>query len=434
LELPLPGALRALRGKDRRPETLPETTEVVVGGAQWYVCAMNKSETRVTVTGATGFIALHCVQQLLEEGYRVRGTLRRLSKEPAVRAALVLRVASPVPAAPQKNADELVRPHAHHDDGIVPGTMGRLSDGRADVLPHARGTKVRAHSESRMRPSALPCSLALCAALSCVLPVYGCGDDDASDAGPATGKACEPLTAGAPKPITLDVLIAAGKDADDVVYAVDEHGGELRVFVSESGRLERRRVLGSGSGKQGDLAFYQLEVEGDPDFGLYIEAPAGGDAVMTKTEAGDRKLEPDASVTGETLDPVTESELDALELTNLPDEVTVEYFAKLEDGRRVVVTRPTDDWTYDDFRVFVGEVDDVQEREVKSVTRARDGGSTTIELTLDGKPATLSFPIAFVDGGLEPGPATLELGGDTLDLELLDMESSALGDLAFFCR
>ena len=48
--------------------------------------------------------------------------------------------------------------------------------------------------------------------------------------------------------------------------------------------------------------------------------------------------------------------------------------------------------------------------------------------------ATLSFPVMSVDGMFEPGPATLELGGDTLDVKLLDAELDALGDLAFFCR
>ncbi len=41
---------------------------------------------QVLVTGAYGFIASHCILQLLEQGYRVRGTLRRLEEhEPAVR-------------------------------------------------------------------------------------------------------------------------------------------------------------------------------------------------------------------------------------------------------------------------------------------------------------------------------------------------------------
>jgi len=51
---------------------------------------MTEDAPLVTVTGASGFIALHCVRELLREGYRVRGTLRSLDKEPPVRAALAL--------------------------------------------------------------------------------------------------------------------------------------------------------------------------------------------------------------------------------------------------------------------------------------------------------------------------------------------------------
>lgn len=109
---------------------------------------MTETNTLVTVTGASGFIALHCVRELLQEGYRVRGTLKSLDKEPAVRAALaldeqaasrlsfvaanlleddgwpaavqgaryVLHVASPFPSvAPE-----------HEDDLIVPAREGTL--------------------------------------------------------------------------------------------------------------------------------------------------------------------------------------------------------------------------------------------------------------------------------------------------------------------
>lgn len=42
----------------------------------------------VLVTGGSGFIAGHTILQLLEQGYRVRTTVRSLAKEPAVRAVL----------------------------------------------------------------------------------------------------------------------------------------------------------------------------------------------------------------------------------------------------------------------------------------------------------------------------------------------------------
>lgn len=96
----------------------------------------------VLVTGASGFIAMHCILQLLEGGYRVRGTLRTMARSEGIRAALakrvdvgdrldfvsgdlskddgwdeavkgcdaVLHVASPLPRTPPKHEDELIVP------------------------------------------------------------------------------------------------------------------------------------------------------------------------------------------------------------------------------------------------------------------------------------------------------------------------------------
>src|SRR5262245_57606386 len=103
--------------------------------------ASNDSNTLVAVSGASGFIALHCVRELLERGFRVRGTVRSLGSEGKLRKALlplepgdrlsfveadltsdrgwdaalagatyVLHVASPLPKAPPKDDDELIRP------------------------------------------------------------------------------------------------------------------------------------------------------------------------------------------------------------------------------------------------------------------------------------------------------------------------------------
>jgi nucleoside-diphosphate-sugar epimerase len=97
----------------------------------------------ILVTGGSGFIGSHCILQLLDEGHRVRTTVRSLKREADVRAMLkeggadpgdrlsfiaadlekdagwpeavagceyVLHVASPFPANVPKNEDELIVP------------------------------------------------------------------------------------------------------------------------------------------------------------------------------------------------------------------------------------------------------------------------------------------------------------------------------------
>lgn len=43
----------------------------------------------VLVTGASGYVAGHCIIQLLDRGYRVRGTLRSLRRADEVTAWIV---------------------------------------------------------------------------------------------------------------------------------------------------------------------------------------------------------------------------------------------------------------------------------------------------------------------------------------------------------
>ncbi|MEI8384508.1 MAG: aldehyde reductase [Nitrosomonadaceae bacterium] len=103
---------------------------------------VESSPGRVLVTGATGFVAMNCVLQLLQQGYQVRGTLRELSRSSQLRSTLaqhvegvdrlelvradllsdndwdsavsgcdyVLHVASPVPLKLVKHEDELILP------------------------------------------------------------------------------------------------------------------------------------------------------------------------------------------------------------------------------------------------------------------------------------------------------------------------------------
>ncbi|MBB5058460.1 dihydroflavonol-4-reductase [Granulicella aggregans] len=101
------------------------------------------SEDLVLVTGGSGFVATHCIDQLLRAGYKVRTTVRSLTREPDVRSMLkavgaprlealtfaatdlgadkgwaeaaagcryVLHVASPFPPRAPKHEDELIIP------------------------------------------------------------------------------------------------------------------------------------------------------------------------------------------------------------------------------------------------------------------------------------------------------------------------------------
>jgi nucleoside-diphosphate-sugar epimerase len=119
------------------------------------------SNELVLVTGGSGFVGVHCILQLLEQGYSVRTTVRSAAREADVRSMLatggvdagerlsfavadlasddgwanaavgcsyVLHVASPFPLRPPKHEDELIIP-AH--------------DGALRVLRAARAAGVR---------------------------------------------------------------------------------------------------------------------------------------------------------------------------------------------------------------------------------------------------------------------------------------------------
>ena len=48
---------------------------------------MNTNQEKVLVTGASGYIALHCISELLNSGYKVKGSLRDPNRENQVRIA-----------------------------------------------------------------------------------------------------------------------------------------------------------------------------------------------------------------------------------------------------------------------------------------------------------------------------------------------------------
>jgi len=136
----------------------------------------------------------------------------------------------------------------------------------------------------------------------------------------------------------------------------------------------------------------------------------------------------DVGVEGETLGVRERGAVAGLAVRNLAGDVHTEYLAKLQDGQRLVVVRPEDDWQYLDFRLFLGTPERMEERTVLNVTRGRDGGTTTIWFTLDGLDAVAYFPTAF----RPDETATLTAG--SLVLPMTVETGQAPEGLQFFCR
>ncbi|MGC4119922.1 MAG: hypothetical protein QM765_36160 [Myxococcales bacterium] len=242
--------------------------------------------------------------------------------------------------------------------------------------------------------------------LCALLMLAACGEATAT-------KTCSPLTA-KEEPISLTALVAAGRHTDGTVYAVDEPSkGSYRAFVSAGGELLRRRVAGAGSESSAGLVAITLIVQEPTAFALKVERPTSGskrmgvlrgaldDKTFTIGERGDVLTVEDAAVEG-------------LAVRNLPGGPAVEYEASTADGRRLVVIRPTDDWTYEDFRLFLGTADRMEERAIKSTVRYSDGGTTEISFVLDGSIAVAHFPSPLREGDT----AYLKAGTDRQALTL----------------
>lgn len=140
-----------------------------------------KPASTVLVTGATGFIAQHTIVQLLEAGYRVRGTVRSLSKADHVRSVIagasegverlefveadltrdegwaeavqgcdyVLHMASPLPSRPPQHEDELIVPAR---DGALRVLQAAVAEGvRRVVMTSSVAAVIYGHARDGKR-------------------------------------------------------------------------------------------------------------------------------------------------------------------------------------------------------------------------------------------------------------------------------------------
>lgn len=136
---------------------------------------------RTLVTGGSGYVASFCIAQLLNAGTRVRTTVRNLSREAEVRAAIgrladagerlevvaadlgadagwteacadcgsVLHVASPLPTSNPKSDDELVRPAR---DGALRVLRAARAAGASRVVMTSSTAAISYGHGSRTRP------------------------------------------------------------------------------------------------------------------------------------------------------------------------------------------------------------------------------------------------------------------------------------------
>lgn len=277
--------------------------------------------------------------------------------------------------------------------------------------------------------------IALVTLLPCLL---ACSETNSeSDADAPSGETrmnlvpCDPLTA-KELPISFGTIIAVGQSAAGVFYVVDRVDGTYRVFSSVGVRLRRLKITGSSGPR--------TESDGSSSFEFSCELPQTdasgrlavsirGTSISMAFAAGDlSKANFDAvASSGEILVPKSPEDIATLELHNLPGEVTIEYNASTQDSRRLLVTRPRDEWTYKDFRVFFGDRNLLTERAVAEVTRTRSG-QTNIRFDADGVEAVAYFP-APNDG---VGAATLTENGRVSTLSE-NIDASDLGPVAFEC-
>jgi len=239
---------------------------------------------------------------------------------------------------------------------------------------------------------------------------------------------CEPLQA----QITPESLVSVrgvGEADDGTLYVIDDVGAESRAYVSDGAVLVRHRVSGSGESSEGDTTTLVLTVQAAPEpltLG-HEDSPAGVRMAVAVGLDEPRDLD-EVIAAGEELSVLAPSVVAGME-AEFRREVELEYYARIDADAHVIIVRPRDDWDYDDFRLFLGPTSELTEREVHQVQRARDGGSTTIDFDYDGDDATLDSP--YVD--MQPGQATLEVGGSSQSIEWLDAGSFDEGAATFLC-
>jgi hypothetical protein len=242
-------------------------------------------------------------------------------------------------------------------------------------------------------------------------------------------EACDPFAAD-PQPLRLGTILAAGEDAGGVLYVVEQPAGrgesELRVFVSERDALYRKRVLGTGSGGSDFTISFE---DGSAPSRLVFQRRAGELTGMALVHDRERSFLDALGPEAERLTLVQERDVRDRALHNLAGEIVLEHLGSVDDGsgvHTIVVTRPRDDWSYEDFRLFYGADGELIEREVENVSR---GNATFIDFDVAGATYHVVFGSA-----LGPAQSTLRVGTVEHEVEAELNPISVPAGTSFVCR
>jgi hypothetical protein len=246
--------------------------------------------------------------------------------------------------------------------------------------------------------------------------VTGCAVKSEEKAAPPGTHACSPLDP-VEAPISLSDVLVVARAADGTLYVVDTEDYEHRVFVSSGTELVRKAVSGEGEINDGTATTYLVTFERD-DATYTIGVQTSGAAPIVAVAPGSSRSFDEVQGSGEMLTPVSESELEGLTLRNLPGGMNVEFLGRTDSGEVVAVLSPIDFYCYDEFRVFFGQPEQVLERPLVNLLRARSGWTTAV-FDLDGTTAGVSYDY--------PEPPTLTVRDMTRTLE-----AQAAGDFETF--
>lgn len=256
-----------------------------------------------------------------------------------------------------------------------------------------------------------------------------------TQAGASALVACDPLAA-MPLPITLGTVSAAGRASDGTLYVVSSAGtADTRVFVSSGQVLQRKRSSGSPSsgGASGTVNGSVSFEDGSTPSRLVFKQTDGVVQGVALVHDGGKSFFDELPASAEQLTIVAPDELAGLKLQNLPGEQLLELSARTTDGERIVVTRPTDAWSYDDFRVFYGSGSALDERSVWDAGSSKSG-RRYLTFEAEGVDVELSFGRVTVGvGESTPNSAALTAPEGEVGLVLDDETQGLPSGLTFRC-